>query len=306
MVKRNIQAEILKNPLLILRHEAVLAALKKHWTANHESLARPGEFVESFFSYLVVQSAQGAVSGVEIKKTYNRMLKEYRAGSPALPKPLDMFVKIVSEELRGIKNILDFGCGKLALLKEIAENNPDIGELIGVDAFSLPVLEGQDSRIRFERSLEKIENGTVDLAVMKLVTHHLNDVHEAVDVFRNLAMVLRPGGRLVVFEESFPDEDYDLSHTKNYLAGFNLEMSEVTEDFLQLSREEKIEFLFLNDWLMNLQNSYMPWTGLYGSMEEWRLLAESTGLKQQESHFLGAIAHRKRKQGMTAILVFEK
>jgi len=100
------------------------------------------------------------------------------------------------------------------------------------------------------------------------------------------------------FEEITPQE------IKKYLAKFNLELSEATEGFLRLSREDRIKFLFLNDWLMNLQNAYMPWTLQYRSMEEWTTLIQSVGFQEEESHFLGAIKHRKRKQGMTAILTF--
>jgi SAM-dependent methyltransferase len=301
------QSEILKNPLLILRNKAVLAVLKKHWLANHENLLQPEKFVDDFFNYLESLLGHKKIYVDEIKKFYNRKVKEHqRKEGKGLAKPKDMFVGIMKKEFEGIETILDFGCGKLAFLKEVAQSKTNIKELIGVDSFSRPVLAEIDPRIRFEKSLEKIKSTSMDLAVVKLVLHHLNSIHEAEDVFRNLAMALKPGGKLVIFEESFPDVEYDISETKKYLANFDLEMSEVTEDFLQLSRQEKIEFLFLNDWLMNLQNNYMPWTGLYGSMEEWKVLIESVGFKEKKSHFLGAIKHRKRKQGMTAMMVFEK
>lgn len=306
MLKKIIPSEIMKKPLLILRKKDILDVLKKHWLGNHENLSRPEEFVEDFFDFLKKESMQHEVSEKKIKKFYNRKLAEYWDKDLYLQKPKDMFLEIMENELQDARTILDFGCGKLAFLKEIAKNNKDIEDLVGVDALSQPVLDGLDPRIRFRRSLEEVENSSIDLAVVKLVMHHLNNVHEAADVFDNLAMILKPGGKLVIFEESFPDEKYKISETEKYLAKFKMEMSETTADFLQLSREDKVEFLFLNDWLMNLQNVYMPWTGMYGSMEEWKRLAESSGLKEKEEHFLGAIKHRKRKQGMTAMLVFEK
>lgn len=91
---------------------------------------------------------------------------------------------------------------------------------------------------------------------------------------------------------------------EKYLAKFNLELVESTQGFVQLSQAEKIKFLFLNDWLMNLQNSYVPWTGLYKSMEDWIELIESAGFQNNSKHFLGAVKHRKRKQEMTVILTF--
>lgn len=306
MSKKIIPSEIMKKPLLILRKKEILAALKKQWLNNHENLSRPEEFVEDLFDFLKKESMQDEISEKKIKKFYNRKLAEYWDKDLPKQKPKDMFLEIMESALQDVKTILDFGCGKLAFLKEIAKNNKEIEDLAGVDALSQPALDGLDPRIRFRRSLDEIENSSIDLAVVKLVMHHLNNVHEAMDVFSSLAMVLKPGGKLVIFEESFPDQAYKISKTEKYLAKFNMEMSEATADFLRLSREDKIEFLFLNDWLMNLQNVYMPWTGMYGSIEEWKQLAESAGLKERESHFLGAIKHRKRKQGMTAMLVFEK
>jgi len=98
-----------------------------------------------------------------------------------------------------------------------------------------------------------------------------------------------------------------IADTKKYLDGSGLELAEeATSEFLKLSKEEKIQFLFLNDWLMNLQNKYMPWTLNYKSMEEWESIAGSAGFHLVESHFLGAIKKRKRKQGMTVVLKFAK
>lgn len=306
MPKKIIPVEILKTPLLILRKKEILSALKKHWLGNHENLSHPEGFVEDFFDFLKKESMEEEISEKKIKKFYNRKLAEYWDKDLPKQKPKDMFLEFMESELQDVKTILDFGCGKMAFLKEIAKNNKGIEDLVGVDALSQPILDGLDPRISFRRSLDEIENSSIDLAVVKLVMHHLNNVHEATDVFDNLAMVLKPGGKLVIFEESFPDLHHKTSETEKYLAGFKMEMSEATEDFLKLSREDKFEFLFLNDWLMNLQNVYMPWTGMYGSMEEWKQLVESAGFKEKEAHFLGAIKHRKRKQGMTAMMIFEK
>lgn len=304
MQENNMNLEILKNPLKILESAEIFSALKKHWANNHENLVVPEKFVEDFFAYLKDASSQGKIPDQEIKKQYNKKLKEYWNKNLKLEKPGDMFLEMIEPELRGVEAVLDFGCGKLAFLKNIAESNKEIKKLIGVDAKSQPVLEGLDSRIEFVRSLVDIETASVDLVVIKLVLHHLENEQEALAIFKELGRVLRSGGKLIVFEESFPDAICDIRESEKYLAKFNLELSEVTEDFLRLSREDKIKFLFLNDWLMNLQNAYMPWTMQYKSMEEWKTLIESVGFQERESHFLGAIKHRKRKQGMTAVLTF--
>ncbi|MDP1833540.1 MAG: class I SAM-dependent methyltransferase [Candidatus Moranbacteria bacterium] len=303
MAENGLNPEILESPLLILKSAAVLAALKKHWISNHENLTQPEKFVEEFFNYLE-NVAEEKISNHEINKHYNKKLKEYRNAHLKLEMPGDMFLEIMGDEFGGIGTVLDFGCGKLAYLKNMAEQNADIKRFIGVDPKSQPVLEGLDPRIEFSRSLDGIADASADLAVIKLVLHHLDNGQEARNIFQGLRRVLRSGGKLIVFEESFPAGDCSAEEIQNYLGKSNLEMSEVTQDFLRLSEEEKIKFLFLNDWLMNLQNAYMPWTGLYKSMEDWGALIESAGFHKESNHFLGAIKHRKRKQGMTVKLAF--
>lgn len=309
----------LENPLEILEKKEILAALKKHWIGNHENLTNPEKFAEEFFMWLsqtfdVHYGHQMSIA--EIKKYYKKKLKEYWDESLHLKKPKDMFLEMIEDELDGVSAILDFGCGKLAFLKEIAENNKTIKKLIGVDSKSNPILEELDARIEFQKSLAGVKKETVDLAIVKLVLHHLKNDAEILEIFQNIKKVLRSSGKLIIFEESFPEEQKSaeassvpngyLMSAGKYLAKYAMEPSESTEDFLQLPEEDKIKFLFLNDWLMNVQNNYMPWTGRYKSMEEWSELIESAGFRKQAAHFLGAIKHRKRKQGMTAILKFGK
>lgn len=299
MLKSSQKSEILENPLKILDSERILAVLKRHWVANHENLIDPEKFVEEFFAEI-----KNLGSNREINKLYQKKLKEFRDDSLDLGKPGDMFLEMIEQDLRGVETVLDFGCGKLAFLKNIAENNSGIKKLIGIDLKSQPVLDGLDTRIEFHRSLSEVSDTSVDLVTIKLVLHHLENEQEAQEIFAELRRVLKPNGELIVFEESFPEANCEVEEIEKYLAKFNLQMSEVTVDFLQLSQEDKIKFLFINDWLMNLQNAYMPWTMQYKSIEQWRDLLVSVGFTEKESHFLGAIKHRKRKQGMTAELIF--
>jgi len=289
----------LENPLEILKSANVLDVLKKHWIINHENLIDPEKFVEDFFAEI-----KNLDSKRELNKIYQKKLKRYRNENLNLAKPEDMFLEIIKNDLRKAKTVLDFGCGKLTFLKNMAEKNPDIKKLIGVDLRSHPMLKDIDARIEFFRSLDDIADTSVDLVIIKLVLHHLDNEEEARIIFKELRRVLKADGKMIILEETFPDAVYSETEIKKYLAKFNLQLSESTIDFLQLSREDRIEFLFINDWLMNLQNDYMPWTGQYRSIEEWKEMIESIGFVEEYSHFLGAIKHRKRKQGMTAELIF--
>ncbi len=322
----DIAQEILANPLIVLQSEDIFDALKKHWVLNHQNVRDPEKFVEEFFGWLKTSDVQGhAMSGPlrhpmskkEILRFYEKKLKEYKLENLPPAENSDMFLEMIESKLEGVKTILDFGCGKLTFLKNIAAQNKNVEKFIGIDAKSNPVLGDLDPRIEFEINLDRIPDNSVDLAVVKLVLHHLKE-SEILENLKKIKNALKPDGKLILFEESFPEAaghrmslvsgkawTFDVQAVEKYLKKSNLETSEATADFMRLSDEDKFKFLFLNDWLMNLQNAYMPWTLEYRSMESWRDLIESLGFKEKEAHFIGAIKNRKRKQGMTAILIFE-
>lgn len=295
----------MENPLVILESEDIFNALKIHWIENHKNLKDPEKFVEEFFTYL--KNIRGETSNKEILKFYEKKLKEYKLENLPPTENPDMFLEMIEPELKGVKEVLDFGCGKLTFLKNIAEQNKDVKKLIGVDAKSNPILENLDPRIEFKRNLDDIPEASVDLAIIKLVLHHLEE-KEIVENLEKLKNILKPNGKLIVFEESFPEvtgHQMSLTLKKSWTFDVQFEISEATSDFMRLSDENKLKFLFLNDWLMNLQNAYMPWTLEYKSMEKWKGLVESVGFTEKESHFIGAVKNRKRKQGMTSIQIFE-
>ena len=318
MLEAHIKEELLENPLAILRSEAVFLALKSLWLNNHRQVTEPQKFVDEFLAYL--KTADGT-RPAEIAKYLKKKLAEYAIDDLSSEYPGDMFYELIKGDISGAKTILDFGCGKLAFLKNIAEKEKNIGKFVGIDAWSQPVLEDIDQRIVFSRNLDNIPDNSVDLVTVKLVLHHLESDEAIIEVFKDIKRVLKSGGEMIIFEESFPEikvdpsassaadsaRDDKIKNTKKYLEKFDFELAEdATREFLELSEEDKINYLYLNDWLMNLKNKYMPWALQYKSMEEWERLAEAVGFKRVESHFIGAVAKRKRRQGMTAVLKFIK
>jgi SAM-dependent methyltransferase len=303
---------ILKNPLAILKSGAVFSALKKLWIVNHVNVQNPENFMHDFFDFLKLLGDKESIRPREVRNYYSRKLMEHRSGNSDLDYEKDMLAQLLGADLEDAKIILDFGCGKLAFLKNIAEQDKtctvrNLEKLIGVDAWSRPTLDGLDSRIKFYRNLEGIADNSVDMAIIKFVLHHVENEDEIAGIFSEIKRVLKPAGKMIIFEESFQEEELDIFVVEKYLERYGLVLArEATADFLDLSPEEKIQYLFLNDWLMNMQNKYMPWTGHYKSIEEWERLGESAGFQKGESHFIGAIEKRKRKQGMTAILKFIK
>lgn len=133
----------------------------------------------------------------------------YRFAQRAIgsPKVREAFVR---EQLRPVRGdrILDIGCGTgdiLALLDEV--------EYVGYDPSEKYIASARE---RFgDRGTFSVGSvGSVDLpaesfdiCVAKGVLHHLDD-EAAVDLFREAARVLRPGGRLVTMDPVFTTDQH--------------------------------------------------------------------------------------------------
>jgi trans-aconitate 2-methyltransferase len=105
--------------------------------------------------------------------------------------------------LVGDETVLDAGCGSGRVTERLAERLPD-GQVIALDGSPAMLDAARDRLARFDRrityvaaDLEQalpIPPGSVD-AVLSTATFHWVRDHAA--LFRHLALVLRPGGRLV-------------------------------------------------------------------------------------------------------------
>ena len=102
--------------------------------------------------------------------------------------------------LRGDERVLDAGCGTGRVTELLLERVPD-GHVVALDASSRMLTEAGKRLGRFGARvelvhadlLEPIPTDPVD-AVVSTATLHWIDDHDA--LFRNIATVLRPGGRL--------------------------------------------------------------------------------------------------------------
>jgi trans-aconitate 2-methyltransferase len=132
------------------------------------------------------------------------MAREWDAGTyDRVADPMTRWGVAVLERLplKGSERVLDAGCGSGRVTELLAERLPE-GTVVALDGSSAMV---EAARTRLERFGDRIEYVVADLldplpvepvdAILSTATFHWVLDHDR--LFRNLAAVLRPGGRLV-------------------------------------------------------------------------------------------------------------
>ena len=128
-------------------------------------------------------------------------------------------------ELRGDEKVLDVGCGRGLLLIGAARRLIS-GHAVGVDIWSTIDQSGNSpdallANVSVEGVTERVSptsgdirwlpftDGSFDVALSNLVLHNLSDRESRSRAVREIARVLKPGGRVVIA---------DLAHTHRYAA----------------------------------------------------------------------------------------
>jgi ubiquinone/menaquinone biosynthesis C-methylase UbiE len=123
-------------------------------------------------------------------------------------------------DLEGDETVLDVGCGR-GLLLIGAARRLTTGKAVGVDIWQAEDLSGNRpeatlENARLEGVAERVEvkdgdarrlpfaDGTFDVIVTKEVLHNIYNAAERDTAVREIARVLRPGGRLVVVDAEHP------------------------------------------------------------------------------------------------------
>lgn len=111
------------------------------------------------------------------------------------------------------KHVLDLGTGTGETAKRVLAVHPE-ATLVGIDARTEMVaaariaLRSRGADIRSGRLEDELPAGPYDLVVSALAVHHLGDRQKA-DLFRRVAVVLRPGGRFVMADVVVPEDPED-------------------------------------------------------------------------------------------------
>ncbi len=122
----------------------------------------------------------------------------------SMNKGFDFYGKWLLKYLREIGlqgRVLDVGCGNGFVAKKILENLPHVSSIVGIDvnptAIKMAVAHDRFQAILADvYQLNMAEVGTFDAAIFVDVLHHLKPI----DALQQVVSVLRPGGKVVIFD----------------------------------------------------------------------------------------------------------
>jgi tRNA (cmo5U34)-methyltransferase len=122
----------------------------------------------------------------------------------------DQFQDEVAAATEGLEvtAVLDLGTGTGETLRRVVERHPS-ASFVGVDESGLMLEQAAAvvpaADLHVQRLEDELPAGSFDLVVSALAVHHLDGPAKA-DLFRRVAAVLRPGGRLVLGDVVVPED----------------------------------------------------------------------------------------------------
>lgn len=213
--------------------------------------------------------------------------------------------------LDDVKTVLDVGANRLTAINHFARKFPHIEKLVAVDVipqkekFACPEkssyyeIDPQDGNF-------PVEDGSIDCINIQFVLHHFESLDSIKKTLEKCQKALRPGGTLMFWEETFQEKtDIDDLIRENDKIGIFTDKG-LMEKFYNLDDEKKFEFIIANDWLINIGNAHMQWTGQYKTWEEWVQLLSEYGFTLNKQHNLGLRANGRLKQGVHILGEFKK
>ncbi len=242
------------------------------------------------------------------------------------PKNLNTFgYRLLEKELKSAKSYLDYGCGRMALIRRILrESLNNIERVYGFEPKADMRYFGLEGKAELIRENEEVKNLTgIDLISINYVLHHLTEeeINGTLQICKN---ILSPNGKIIVLEESYSGEEaagtgsnlelnsfrqpLDFNITQKFLTdlGFNINIP-LSLEFESLHLAIKKQIIILNDILLNYKNlSYMPWTMEYHSIDRWIRIFEGHGLRIKDLRHLGFVEGAKAKGGTTTLFTLQK
>ena len=201
---------------------------------------------------------------------------------------------------------LDVGANKLDTINYLMQEYSNIERFIGIDIipkrgkFSRPN-KGIYYKVTNDAKNFPIKNNSIDLINIQFVLHHFAGIDSIRRMLQNCKQALKKGGRLILWEESFRrDTNIKDLCKKNHQINIRTDET-LTQRFYNLDDDQKWEFIIANDWIINIKNPHMPWTGEYYVWDKWVELLKEYGLILRREFNLGLRVNGKLKQGVHII-----
>lgn len=218
--------------------------------------------------------------------------------------PIDIF------DLNGVATFLDIGADKLSTINYLAERNQKIKKFIAVDIIPqrkefVDPKRGEYIQITSDTESLPIEDESVDWVNIQFVFHHFRDKEAIERMIVNCRNVLKPGGKLLLWEESFSEKFKLADYIGNYELGIKTDKW-LTEKFFSLDQEKRWELIIANDWLINVNNPQMLWTGQYYKWNEWIETFRKANFQLEKEYNLGLRINGRIKQGVYTLGLFRR
>lgn len=292
-------------PLKIWKSEDVTSLLIDFYEANFQKAGIPKGHGE-----LIVNTAfenKDTVSEADLQSHLNTLYlsaKTHLKESTAEANQLELI------DFSNVKTFLDLGANRLDTINKVGRFRPSVEKLIGMDVIPLNGTAKYKDKTRYYQINPNDEHypikpNSVDIINIQYALHHFESDRSIKDTLRKCKEILKQDGRIVIWEESF-EKKINIAETveRNKSLGFNTSY-ELTKRFYEMNEEKRLEFIIANDWLININNKHMQWTGLYKSWENWEKLFNDSGftLKQKFNFGLRVSGHVKSGVHIIAELV---
>jgi SAM-dependent methyltransferase len=293
------------HPLKLWKSEEVKNLLQDFFKANFEASGIDMKLAEKILdmSWNAKGSKDLEVDMKEISLVFDEVKSKMRIASHEI-NPIELV------DLSSVNTFLDVGANKFALINYIIKNHPNVRELLAIDVVPMQGTFLNPEICKYyqtdsEATQFPIPDQSVDLIDIQFVLHHFPDQESIERMIENCRKSLKKGGKLVLWEESFEEN----VNTRELAASNHklkiLTDQTLTERFYRLSEEQRWQFIIANDWIINVGNAHMQWSGMYKKWSEWIVLFEKHGFKLTNQYNLGIRINGKAKQGVHIVGVFE-
>jgi SAM-dependent methyltransferase len=296
-----------KHPLHIWQSQIVTNLLVDFYEGNYK-LAGVPESVAKNFVLKAWEKKDNTNINILLKECGDEQLKIQRVMKKIQDRESDPLDIINFNE---VKIFLDIGANKLSAINFLGKKYKHIEKFIGIDVipqytdFMFPE-KSEYHQVNPSDATYPITNASVDLILIQYAFHHFPTANAIKTCLNNCYKVLKPGGRLLLMEESFT-EKFNFFDVETNNKKYNIKTNkELTERFYNLQDSQKWEFILANDWLISLSNPHMQWSGQYRTWENWVSLLKQHNLYLNQTHNLGLRLNGRLKQGVHIIGVFNK